>query len=222
MTVLLDLDIMLVILSTLLLLGSSRLVSCIRILSLQGIAVGLLGVLAPGAEGAMAWGITGLTILVKGILLPGLLLRALREADVAREVEPYVGFGTSQLIGILLLAGSFHLSSRLALESMPASAWILPAAFLNLFAGIFLIVSRRKALTQVIGYLVMENGIWTFGAMLAGRQPLLVELGMLLDLLAGVFVMGIALFHIGRTFDHMDADRLRSLRDTPESGEGIP
>ena len=80
-------------------------------------------------------------------------------------------------------------------------------------SGLFMIVSRRKALTQVLGYLTMENGVYVFGASLAVREPLLVELGILLDVFVGVFVMGIVIYQINREFDHIDTDRLSVLKD---------
>jgi len=87
------------------------------------------------------------------------------------------------------------------------------AAMFTILTGLLLIVSRRKALTQVVGYLVMENGVYAFGAALAVDEPLLVELGVLLDVLVAVFVMGIAIYHISREFDHIDTDQLSALRD---------
>ena len=101
---------------------------------------------------------------------------------------------------------------------MPASAaghapcWC-PAALFTILVGLFLIVSRRKALNQVLGYLVLENGIYAFGvAPGAASVPLLVELGVLLDVFVAVFVMGIAIYHINREFDHIDADQLDRLK----------
>ena len=79
--------------------------------------------------------------------------------------------------------------------------------------GLLIIVSRRKALTQVVGYLAMENGIYAFGAALAVKEPLLLEMGVLLDVLVAVFVMGITIHHISREFDHIDTDRLSELKD---------
>jgi hydrogenase-4 component E len=75
-----------------------------------------------------------------------------------------------------------------------------------------LTVTRRKTLTQCIGYIVFENGIYIFGMAVAGEIPLLVELGLLLDACVAVLVMGIAIYRISREFDHMDADKLRTLR----------
>jgi hydrogenase-4 component E len=90
----------------------------------------------------------------------------------------------------------------------------VPAAFFSILSGLFLIISRRTALSQVIGYLVLENGIYTFGISLVQEEEFLVELGVLLDVLVGVFVMGITLFHISREFDHIDVDRLSALKDS--------
>ena len=89
---------------------------------------------------------------------------------------------------------------------------VVPTALFTFWIGMFLIVSRKKALTQVIGYLTLENGIYLFGLALAREEPLLVEMGVLLDVFVAVFVMGIAIFHISREFDHIDVDRLSRLK----------
>ncbi|PJC48561.1 MAG: hypothetical protein CO035_02865 [Candidatus Omnitrophica bacterium CG_4_9_14_0_2_um_filter_42_8] len=78
-----------------------------------------------------------------------------------------------------------------------------------------------KALTQIIGYLILENGIYFFGSILLGEQPLLVELAVLLDVFVAVFVMGIAVFHINREFDHIDTHKLSELKDYVNPQEDI-
>jgi hydrogenase-4 component E len=75
------------------------------------------------------------------------------------------------------------------------------------------LTSRSKAITQVLGYLTLENGVYAFGATVAFGMPILVELGILLDVFVGVFVMGIAIFHISRQFDHIDTDQFVSRSD---------
>jgi hydrogenase-4 component E len=92
------------------------------------------------------------------------------------------------------------------------SPLIVPVAFFTIMSGLFLIISRKKALTQVLGYLDQENGIYAFGVALVRQQPMLVELGILLDIFVAVFVMGIAMFHINREFDSIDTDQLSRLR----------
>jgi hydrogenase-4 component E len=90
---------------------------------------------------------------------------------------------------------------------------LVPVALSTILIGLFLIVSRKKALSQVLGYLVFENGIFTFGVGAAYEAPVLVEMGVLLDVFVAVFVMGIAIFHISREFDSIDTTRLETLRD---------
>ena len=137
----------------------------------------------------------------------------LRGADVRREVEPFVGYIVSMLVGIVG-AGALVLAERAAAAADGAHlALVVPVALFTTLVGLFLIVSRRKALTQVLGYLVLENGIYIFGVGAGAREPLLVELGVLLDVFVAVFVMGITIFHISREFDHIDVDQLTMLKD---------
>jgi hydrogenase-4 component E len=171
----------------------------------------LLG--GPGGLGLRAWFLAGTVLVLKGIAFPLLLRRAQRGANVRREIEPYVGYTLSLGGGLAALGFSFWMSSRLPLPPAAVSELLVPFALFTFLVGLFLITTRKKALTQVIGYLTMENGIYAFGIGTAIESPLLVELGCLLDVFVAVFVMGIIIFHISREFDHIDTDRLASLRD---------
>ena len=196
------------------LLGASRLKACIRIAAFQGVVLGLLPLFAHVDDLTLpivAMALIG--ILLKGAVLPWLLSRALVTAKVQLEIEPYVGYGLSMLAGLLALAGSLWVSAQLPLPKQDLSPLLVPVALSTMFTGLFLIVTRKKALTQVLGYLVLENGIHAFGVALVQDEPLLVQLGVLLDVFVAIFVMGITLFHINRTFDHIDADRLTTLSD---------
>jgi len=206
-------DIILVslILTTFWLLGSSRLASCIRICAIQGVATGLLGVVGGGITIRVA-AISLAIIVLKGLTFPWLLSRALRESNTSHEVQPFVGYVASLLIGVLVLAFSFWADSRLPSLAHGASRLVVPVAFALLIAGLFLIVARKTAVNQVIGYLVMENGIYTFGFGVVREIPALVELGVLMDVFVAVFVMGIAIYRINRTFDHIDSDQLTLLK----------
>ena len=204
-----------VILTSFVLLGSSRFGSCIRVVAFQGVLLGVLTLAARQDEAALRTTLLALASTgFKGIAFPWLLSRALRDAEVRREVEPLVGFGLSVLMGLVGLGGALWLADRLPRPSIPVfSSLVVPVALFTMFAGLFLIVGRRQALMQVLGYLVMENGIYTFGVGLVQGTPMLVELGVLLDVFVAVFVMGIAIFHISREFDHIDTERLRALKD---------
>ncbi len=209
-----DAVIALLILTNLRLIASSRIASCIYVVALQGVLLGILPLLvATDQLTARAVMLSGVTILLKGVFFPWLLLRALHAANIFREMEPLVGYTASLLIGAALLALAMWLGGHLPLPIPAQSPLVLPLAMFNIMVGLFAIVSRRKALTQVLGYLVMENGIYAFGLAFALSEPLLVELGILLDAFMAVFVMGITIFHISREFDHMDTDRLSVLKD---------
>jgi hydrogenase-4 component E len=209
-----ELLLVLVVLTNLMVLGSSRLGACIRLSAAQGTVLGLLPLLAADhGIGLRVMAFAVVVLVLKGAVFPRLLFRALRTADVRTEVEPFVGYATSLLAGVGLLALSFGVAGRLVLPRPAASALVLPVALSTILIGLFLIVARRKALMQVIGYLVLENGIYVFGVAVAPEEPFLVETGILLDIFVAVFVMGIAIFHISREFDHIDVDQLTSLKD---------
>jgi hydrogenase-4 component E len=210
-------------LTSLWLLGSSRLLSCIAAVAAQGVLLGLLP-LAAGID-APLWRIllqAGVSFGLKGVIFPLLLLRASRSVDVRREVEPFVGYSESLLIGVALLAASLLVGRRMPLPlsatgfpGAGAPTLLVPTAIFTALTGLFVIVGRRSAIVQALGYLAMENGIAAFGMALAEQEPLLVEMGTFLDAFVAVFVMGITIFHINREFDHIDSDRLSSLKDLP-------
>jgi hydrogenase-4 component E len=201
-------------LTSVLLLGSSRLTRCIRIVAFQGVLLGALTVTAHAGNISLRVAFLAVAITsLKGLVFPWLLSRVLRSADVRREVEPLVSYITSLLAGTAALAFSFWLSARLPLPLPPRSSLVVPVALFTTLSGLFLIVSRRTALIQVLAYLVLENGIYTFGVGVVEGTPMVVELGILLDVFVAVFVMGIAIFHISREFDHIDAEQLSALRD---------
>ncbi len=215
MEILPDMLVMLLVLTNLRLLSSSRIGACIQTVAIQGVLLGAIALAAsPATLSIKLTVLTLATVAVKAVLLPWLLRRAVRGAGVSREVEPIVGFTASAIVGALLL-GLCFLISRPLQASAPAGIGktLIPGAMFTILSGLFMIVSRRKALTQVLGYLTMENGVYVFGASLAVQEPLLVELGILLDVFVAVFVMGIVIYQINREFDHIDTDRLSVLKD---------
>ncbi|RPI21595.1 MAG: hydrogenase [Acidobacteria bacterium] len=204
----------LLVLSNLRLLASGRLGAKIRTVAAQGILLGLVPLLgSSGHPGVHAIAIATAGIVIKGFFFPWLLLRAVRETRINREVQPYVGYLASVMIGLAGLAGAFLLSRQLTPLPGAATSLLVTAALFSLFTGLFLIVSRKRAINQVLGFLVLENGVFLFGAGAMGEMSLLVELGILLDILVAVFVMGITLFHINREFDHIETNRLADLKD---------
>jgi hydrogenase-4 component E len=193
-------------------LGTSRLTSGIRSTALQGAVLALLPIaLHPAWSLHTALLVVG-TFAIKALFIPGLLLRAMREASIRREVEPHVGFVGSLLLGTLAVVGAFAVTRRLPATAGPAEL-LVAAALATVTIGLLVIVTRRKAINQVIGYVLLENGIYLYGLTQSDRVPFLVEMGVLLDVFVGVFVMGIVLFQINREFDSLDSARLSHLRE---------
>lgn len=216
-----DTTMLLLILTNLALLGSSQIGFCIRVVAVQGIALGLLPLLL----GSAGWSIHAMVLatgalVLKGVVFPWLLFAALRAADVRRETEPFVGYILSLIFGVMALAVFLWMGSRLVLPLSADLRLMVSIAFFTILVGFFILVTRKKALTQVLGYLVLENGIYTFGATISAEQPWLVEMGVLLDVFVAVFVMGIMIFHISREFDHIDTHRLAYLTDWKQGEDG--
>ncbi len=193
-------------------LGSARLGACIRVVALQGALLALLPLATHGVTGHSLI-LAGGTLALKGILIPWLLLRAIREVRIRREVEPLVGYVPTLILGALTTAGSFIFADFLPLLEQHNTGLHVPTALATMLAGFILLITRRKAITQVLGYLMLENGIFIFGVLLSESMPLLVEAGVLLDLLVAVFVMGIVLNRINREFSTINTERLSALKE---------
>lgn len=209
-----DSGIVLLVIMNLMLLGSSRLIACIRIVAVQGIVLGTLPLIIQTDDVSLRLLIlAAVSMTLKGGIFPWLLTRAVRGADARREVEPFVGFTLSLLLGVGMLGASLMLAGKLPVSGPVGETLLAPLALMTLMVGLFMIVSRKAAVNQVLGYLAMENGIYAFGMAVAQDEPLLVELGILLDAFMAVFVMGITIYQINREFDHIDTDRLTVLKD---------
>jgi hydrogenase-4 component E len=196
---------------------TSRVGHCVRTIAIQGALLALLPLAMLSPENAppllhVAFMSVG-SLVVKGIVIPWLLYRAIRVADVYREVEPFVSMHASLLIGAVLVLASFWIATVLVLPYPLPTRYLVPAAFSTLLIGFLVLVTRKTAITQVVGYVMLENGVYIFGQALAQALPIVVELGILLDVLGGIFVMGIAIHNISREFDHIDTERLASLKD---------
>lgn len=209
-----DMVLVLLILTNLRLLGSSRLNACIQTVAAQAVLLGIIPILAhPGNVLLRVALLSVVSTILKAGMLPWFLRRAVREADVRDEVEPIVGFTTSLLVGLGLLGLALYLARQLPLPGSTVPDFLVPVALFTMMVGMFMIVARNKAVMQALGYLAMENGIYAFGMAFAVQEPMLVEMGVLLDIFAAVFVMGITIHHISREFDHIDTDQLSTLKD---------
>jgi hydrogenase-4 component E len=212
MTPLADQLLVLTLLLNFIVLGSSRLAFSVRAVAVQGIALALLPVIIHPFSWPLA-GIVASMLIAKGVVIPWMIMNAIRKAEIKREVEPFIGFITSLILGALLTATAFIFAQDLPLSPEHKGLLFVPASLATFMCGFLVLIARRKAISQVIGYLLLENGIFIFGLLLADAMPGMVEAGALLDLLVGIFVMGIVINHISREFSSLDTSRLTTLRE---------
>jgi hydrogenase-4 component E len=197
----------------LLALASSRLPSVIRAAALQGIILGVLPLLLGHALNWLVGLVAVGTVAVKGFVIPSLLQRALRTANIDREVEPLIGYVPSLLLGAGATIIAVALAGALPLRPEHANSLLVPGSFATVVCGFVMLIGRAKAISQVCGYLLLENGIYLFGMLLISSTPLVVEGGILLDLTVAVFVIGIIVDRIQREFDSLDTRKLTVLRE---------
>jgi hydrogenase-4 component E len=194
-------------------LASSRIGAVIRVVALQGVLLGVLAVAAHGHLGGRGLALAAASIALKGWLIPAILFRALRKVALKREVEPSLGLLPSLLLGALATALAVAVGDRLPFAEARLAPLLVPASFATIAVGFILLTTRRKALSQVLGFLVLENGIFIFGLLLVEAMPFLVEIGVLLDLFVGIFVLSIIIHHINQEFASLDTRRLSLLKE---------
>jgi hydrogenase-4 component E len=153
------------------------------------------------------------TVAGKGFVIPWLLRRAMRAANIERELDPLIGFVPSLLLGAGGTIAAVAFAQLLPLLPEHAGLLLVPGALASVLTGFILLIGRVKAISQVCGYLILENGIYLFGLLLIRSTPLLVEAGVLLDLTVGVFVIGIIVDRIQRAFDSLDTRKLTALHE---------
>lgn len=209
-----DLVMVAVVLANFAILGSSRLSGYIRLVAIQGVLLALLPVLAGDAD--HLWRDVALMIFtmgIKGIMFPILLGRTVESIHANREAGPYISYPLSMAAGVAGFLMALWIADSIAPSAgTSGEGFLLPVALSTVFVGLFVAMSRRKAISQVIGFLVFENGIWMFGVALVKQISVLLELAILLDVFVAVFVLGIAIHRISREFEHIDMDKLDTLK----------
>jgi hydrogenase-4 component E len=203
----------LVLLSVLFSFGTSRLPALIKIIAFQGVAVSIVPLFI--GHGLSTGGIvfTLITLLIRGIVIPLCIYLAIKKVAIHREVEPIVGYHASLMVGLILIVAATFVSPKFNLPQSSSNALLLPTAITLLAAGMFLLMARRNAIAMVLGYIVMENGIYLVGTSFSVRTHHIVEFGILLDVLAGVMIMAVILQNIKQAFDDVDTALLRTLKE---------
>ena len=201
-----------IVVSNLLLLANSRLTNLIRLVAFQGYLLGLLPLLMP--DFPAEWHVVMLVVLsiaAKGILIPRFLSRAIRGVREIREINPVVGYSMSMAFGIVTSSLAFYLLRIAPFSHAIISPFHGATAIATAAIGFFLIITSRNIVRQIIGYLLLENAGFILGVAVASLQPLLVEMGVLLDILVGVFIMVMAVNHIYSEHNSLDIETLEQL-----------
>lgn len=203
-----------VLLTTVLALWRRELAAIVRLLVAQGVLIAVLAALLGVRESSGELYLAALGVLVlKAFVLPAVLRRVLAESGEARETEPLVNVTASLLAAALLTLLAYWLSRPLvALAPSPATR-ALPVGLAVVLMGFFMLVTRRRALSQVVGFLLLDNGIATTAFLATAGVPLVVELGVSLDVLLVVLVLQIVVARMRLAFGRTDLDELRELRD---------
>jgi hydrogenase-4 component E len=176
------------------------------------VLTGIIAVVAYFERDAQMYFVAALFLVVKGWIIPRLLRRIEQPLGDEQELRPYVNTATSLLICAMLVLFAYAIARPLvALSRLPTRAG-MPLALGLVFISLFVIASRKNALTQVIGFLMLENGIALLAVLGTYGIPLVVELGVFLDLLLGVIVMQLVIYHIRDTFESIDVEQLGRLR----------
>jgi len=154
-----------------------------------------------------------LTLALKVIAMPWFFYRLVRRLDVNRDVETVINIPTTILIGIALVIFAFNLALPISQMAGTVTRSTLGIAMACVLLAFLMMITRRKAMTQVIGFLAMENALFFAATSATYGMPLVVELGVALDVLVGVFVLGIFFFHIRETFDSLDLKHMERLKE---------
>ncbi len=154
-----------------------------------------------------------LTLSLKVVLLPYILHVLIQRLKIQKEVETVVNVPMTMLIGIALVIFSYHLTAPVREISTLVTRSVLAIALATVMIGLLMMITRRHAVTQIIGFLAMENGLFFAATSATYGMPLVVELGVALDVLIAAFIFGIFFFHIHTTFDSLDVEQMARLKE---------
>ena len=208
-----DTTLSLVLLSVVLCFGTTQLPRLIFVVGFQGIVVSIVPLFIGHDMTAGGIVFTIATLLIRGIIIPMSIYIAIKKGAIQRKVTPIIGNHASIFCGLGLIVAATYISRQLDIPSISNYTLLFPTAIALLVTGMFLLMTRRNAIAMVLGYIIMENGIYLVGTTFSARARHIVEFGILLDVLAGVMIMAIILQNIKQTFDDVDTAHLRTLKE---------
>jgi len=195
-------------------LAQRRVLSLVNLFAAQGAALALsTGIVAYATHQPHLYGSALLTVVLKVVLLPWLLHRLIRRLDVKWDVEGLINVPTTMLIGIVLVVFAFNLAFPIAQLANTVTRSTLGIAIACVMLSFLMMITRRKAIPQVIGFLAMENGLFFAATSATYGMPMVVELGIALDILVAMLILGVFFFQIREQFDSLDLKHLERLRE---------
>jgi hydrogenase-4 component E len=196
-------------------LAQRRVLTLIDLFAAQGFALACsTGIVAYASAQPHLYGSAALTLVLKVGVLPWLLHRLIQRLDVRWDVEGLLNIPTTMLVGIILVVFAFNLASPIAQLASTVTRSTLGIAMASVMLSFLMMITRRKAITQVIGFLSMENGLFFAATSATYGMPMVVELGIALDVLVGMLILGVFFFQIREQFDSLDLKHLEKLKET--------
>jgi hydrogenase-4 component E len=199
---------------TILLIVRSRLEGQVRVFGLQSFVLALLSMLIALYTGSLELFGVGVALLaVKVVIIPRVLNRAVAKIGIARVAAPYLGTAPALIICALLTIVAFYVMIPIVASNPLPTADAIPLAFAGVLIGFFIMVNRRRAITQILGFLMLENGIFLLALLATYGVPFIVEMGVFIDVLVAVLIMEVFVYHIRDNFDSIDVGELGRLKE---------
>ncbi|MBA3902514.1 MAG: formate hydrogenlyase [Rhodocyclaceae bacterium] len=195
-------------------LAQRRVLALINLFALQGLTLALstLVVAVTTGQTHLYWS-AGLTLVLKALLLPWILHRLVRRLEVKGDVESLIKVPTTMLVGIALVIIAFNVALPISQLSNTISRGTLGIALATVMLAFLMMITRSKAIPQVVGFLAMENGLFLAATSATYGMPMVVELGIALDVLVGAIILGVFFFQIREQFDSLDIRHLEKLKE---------
>ncbi len=199
---------------TILLIIRTSLEGQVRVFGLQSLVLALLSMLIALYSGSLElFGVGVALVVVKGIMIPRVLNRAAANIGLVPVAAPYLGIATALIICGILTILSFYVMTPIAASNPLPTADAMPLAFASVLIGFFIMVNRRRAVTQILGFLMLENGIFLLALLATYGVPFIVEMGVFLDVLVAVLIMEVFVYRIKDNFDSIDVGQLEKLKE---------
>jgi hydrogenase-4 component E len=211
---LINLGAALLLLSSFAMLSQRRILSLVNLFALQGAVLSISTAIVAHTSGAQhLYASAALSLILKVILLPWILYRLIARLNVRWDTETQLNIPATMLVGILVVVFAFALAQPIAQLSSAVTRSTLGIALAVVLLSFLMMITRRKAISQVIGFLAMENGLFFAATSATYGMPMVVELGVALDVLVGTLILGVFFFQIREQFDSLDLQHMERLKE---------